>query len=835
MFGRFLRGSPPAAPPARERQESASALTLSQVLAMAVAHHQAGRLGEAEQLYTRILSTDPSNFDALHLLGVIAHQQGHPARAVELISKAVSIDSSNAQAQSNLGESYRRQGHTVEAESCYRTAIRLQPDYFDAYFNLGLLLSAKGDLAQARDALLQAVRLRPESASGHNSLGNVLRQLGDAAGARASHEQALALQPDFADAHNDLGSLLHDQGDLEAAAAHYRRALALKPNFAVAHFNLGNLLREQGKREEAEACYKGALALDPGFDAAHVNLGNLYREEARLKEALLQYEEAARLLPGQAALQLSLGHLLHLLGRYPEAQAAFENALTLDPGSAEAAFGLGIVLVDLARQEKAVAWFDKALALAPEMLAARWAQAIAQLPAVYSSAPEVGVRRAAFAERLGELETWLSARTIHDGDRAVGAIQPFLLAYQDESNRNLLERYGTLCARLMANWQKGRPAQTIPQPGKKTRLRVGIASAQIYDHSVWSAIVRGWLAHLDRARFELHIFHLGTYADGETAYARSRAARFDQGPRTLEQWTDLIAERQLDALIYPEVGMDMMTVRLASLRLAPVQAASWGHPETTGLPTIDFYLSSEDLEPPQAQANYIERLIALPHLGCVYTRYRGAVAAPDRAMLGVELHGPVMLCPGTPFKYTPANDAPLVEIARRLGRCRLVFFTHDRLPHLSERVRARLAAAFERTGLDTDKFIVFLPWQSRPAFYGLMQRADVYLDTIGFSGFNTAMQALECGLPVVAHEGRFLRSRLASGPLRRAGLSELVAESDEAYIEAAVRLARAESYRVALRTRIATACVALYDDLAPVRALEAFLEGACRRGRAEVP
>src|SRR6266571_5355826 len=559
MFGRFLRGSPPAAPPARERQESASALTLSQVLAMAVAHHQAGRLGEAEQLYTRILSTDPSNFDALHLLGVIAHQQGHPARAVELISKAVSIDSSNAQAQSNLGESYRRQGHTAEAESCYRTAIRLQPDYFDAYFNLGLLLSAKVDLAQARDALLQAVRLRPESASGHNSLGNVLRQLGDAAGARASHEQALALQPDFADAHNDLGSLLHDQGDLEA-------------------------------------------------DAAHVNLGNLYREEARLKEALLQYEEAARLLPGQAAQQLSLGHLLHLLGRYPEAQAAFENALTLDPGSAEAAFGLGIVLVDLGRQEQAVAWFDKALALAPGMLAARWAKAIAQLPAVYSSAPEVGVRRAAFAERLGELETWLSARTIHDGDRAVGAIQPFLLAYQDESNRNLLERYGTLCARLMANWQKGRPAQTIPRPGKKTRLRVGIASAQIYDHSVWSAIVRGWLAHLDRARFEPHVFHLGTHADGETAYARSRAARFDQGPRTLEQWTDLIAARQLDALIYPEVGMDTMTVRLASLRLAPVQAASWGHPETTGLPTIDFYLSSEDLEPPQAQANYIERL-----------------------------------------------------------------------------------------------------------------------------------------------------------------------------------------------------------------------------------
>jgi protein O-GlcNAc transferase len=835
VFGRFLKRdrNPPATPSVRGQQGSASALTLSEVpqaLAAAMAHHQAGRLREAEHLYNRILGADPANFDALHLLGVIAHQEGHHARAVELISKAASIDSSIAPVHNNLGESYRQLGRSAQAESCYRTAIQLQPDYFDPYFNLGLLLSAKGDLAQSRDALRQAVRLRPESASAHNSLGNVLSKLGDTVGARASLEQALALRPDSADAHNNLGSLLHGQGEPKAAAAHYRQALALKPDYAVAQFNLGNLLREQGQAEEAETYYKGALTLNPGLDAAHTNLGNLYREQGRLKEALAHHEEAARLLPGDAALQLSLGHLLHLLGRYPEAQAAFEKALALDPASAEAAFGLGIVLVGLGRQEQAVARFDKALTLDPEMLAARWALTIAQVPAVYSSAPEVGARRASFAARLAELEAWLDARTVPDADRAVGAIQPFLLAYQEESNRDLLGRYGALCARLMADWQKSHPVRAIAQPANKARLRVGIVSAQIYEHSVWSAIVKGWLAHLDRARFELHLFHLGTQADGETAYARSQATRFDQGPRTLEQWTDLLAARQLDALIYPEVGMDTMTVRLASLRLAPVQAASWGHPETTGLPTIDFYLSGEALEPPQGQANYTERLIALPHLGCAYTPYRGPAVPPDLAPLGAEPHGPVMICPGTPIKYTPANDAPLVEIARRLGRCRLVFFTHQRLPHLSERVRARLAAAFESAGLDPDAFIVSLPWQPRPAFYGLMQRADVYLDTIGFSGFNTAMQALECALPVVAREGRFLRGRLASGPMRQAGLSELVAESDEDYVEIAVRLARDVAYRKELRTRIAAARVPLYDDLAPVRALGTFLDEVCGRG-----
>jgi predicted O-linked N-acetylglucosamine transferase (SPINDLY family) len=158
-----------------------------------------------------------------------------------------------------------------------------------------------------------------------------------------------------------------------------------------------------------------------------------------------------------------------------------------------------------------------------------------------------------------------------------------------------------------------------------------------------------------------------------------------------------------------------------------------------------------------------------------------------------------------------------------------MFFTHH-LSHLSEKLRERLGAAFERAGLDPAEFVTFVPWQSRPAFYGLMQRADVYLDTVGFSGFNTAMQALECGLPVVTREGRFLRGRLASGPLRRAGLSELVAASDEAYIDIAVRLARDRTYREALRRRIATARAVLYDDLAPARALETFLADACSRG-----
>jgi predicted O-linked N-acetylglucosamine transferase (SPINDLY family) len=117
-------------------------------------------------------------------------------------------------------------------------------------------------------------------------------------------------------------------------------------------------------------------------------------------------------------------------------------------------------------------------------------------------------------------------------------------------------------------------------------------------------------------------------------------------------------------------------------------------------------------------------------------------------------------------------------------------------------------------------------------FHGLMHRADVFLDTIGFSGFNTAMQAIESNLPIVTKEGRFLRGRLASGILKQMGMQELVVTSEDEYVELAVRIAGNRSYRNELSTRIAREKQVLFNDLEPLRALEDFLIQAVERSRA---
>jgi predicted O-linked N-acetylglucosamine transferase (SPINDLY family) len=326
------------------------------------------------------------------------------------------------------------------------------------------------------------------------------------------------------------------------------------------------------------------------------------------------------------------------------------------------------------------------------------------------------------------------------------------------------------------------------------------------------------------------VFHLGSTEDEDTLFARSRASHFEQGKRSLLQWVRAIVGQCPDVLIYPEMGMDAMTVKLASMRLAPVQVVTWGHPETTGLPTLDYFLSAEDMEPARAQENYTERLVRLPHLGCFYSPPDIVASEPDLDALGIGTGHPILLCPGVPFKYAPEHDKVFPEIVRRLGRCRLVFFSH-RVHSLSEKLARRLRVVFAHADLDMDEYVRFIPWQSRRSFYGLMKRADVFLDTIGFSGFNTAIQAIECGLPVVTREGRFLRGRLASGILKRMGLHELVAATEDEYAALAAKICRDAPYRARIRERIEQSRGVLFEDEAPIRAMEEFLVEAVGQAR----
>lgn len=601
-------------------------------------------------------------------------------------------------------------------------------------------------------------------------------------------------------------------------------AKAAAPDSADACFRLGTDLAQRGQLDQAIVLLRRATELAPHGAGAYHNLASAYRDRGDIQAALAAYRDAARLDPNFADAHYGVGLMLMAERRYEEALVSLRRAIELDPRLAEAHFQAGNAHMGLGDWQAALAEFKAAIDARPDYAEARWARAMSQLPAVYGFGTDPGERRHAFAAQLEVLRKWFHTARRPDAHLAVGVHQPFYLAYQEAPNRELLAKYGALCTELMGAWQSGAglalPAARREAGKKRGKPRIGIVSAHIHDHSVWTALVRGWVERLSAAN-ELHLFHLGTTQDAETKFARRRAAGFLAGIRPFDDWARAVHGAQLDLLLYPEIGMDATSAKLAALRLAPAQAASWGHPETSGLPTIDYYLSAQALEPADAQENYTEKLVALPNLGCWLVPGEETSAKPP--MLDLAADEVVLLCPGNAFKYAPQQDRVLTALAQRVPQARLVFF-RSRPDALAERLRERLRESFHRAGVDFERRVIFLPWQTRASFRALLVRADLYLDTIGFSGFNTAVHALECGLPIVAREGRFLRGRLASGMLRHLGLGELVAESDEAYLELAAALAADRERRQALRRRIASARQRLYRDAAPLEALQRFVE-----------
>ena len=723
-----------------------------------------------------------------------------------------------------LGDRTEASGDRHEACEHYRKAVKAAPGYAKAQLSLGVVLEGIGDAAGAIGAYEAALAGDPENPNPNASynLGKLLYTRGGLGRAEALLQSALVHKPEFPEAQVVLASVFETQGKLELAAAALEVALKQRPDWPGALCNYAAVLKKLGRLDEAEAVLSRVVSIEPDNADASYELAILLHVRDALQEAKKMLQRVLELNPQFPKAHAEMGGVCKGLGDYAEAENCFRTAIVLDPDYVGAYYLLGDILYSQGEREMALSAFENALSLRPDFIEARWAHMMAQIPAVYDDSFEVAPSRAAFARELEEIRVWAGMKSTIPAHELVGMIQPFDLAYTPENNRELLARHGEFCARMMGDWLRALgPMES--HCGDRDRIKVGIVSAHVFDHSVWNAIIKGWVTNLDASRFSVSIFHLGARCDDETAFARSSVVHFEQGPKSVNEWVRSVLARCPDALIYAEIGMDPTTLRLASLRLAPVQAATWGHPETTGLPTIDYYLSAECLEPVGAEAHYTEALVRLPGLGVCYQPVPVQHVVPDLQALEIDRDRPVLLNPGTPFKYSPRYDWVFIEIARRLGDCQLIFFV-GRNKALSERLQRRLSAAFSASGLDFDRQVKFVPWLDRANFHGLMKRADVFLDSIGFSGFNTAMQAVDCGLPIVAREGCFMRGRLASGILDRMGLLDLVAKSDNEYIDLAVRLASDEDYRQSVSARMSQARGILYNDVEPVRALEEFLE-----------
>jgi protein O-GlcNAc transferase len=678
-----------------------------------------------------------------------------------------------------------------------------------------------GRLPEAERLYRQVCAADPNHAGGFHRLGVVAHQLGRPDAAELL-KRAITLKPDLAEAHNDLGNVLGAQGKFVQAAACFERAAVLKPDFADAHYNRGLALGNLGRFGDAAGSFQRVLALNPQSALAHAALAATLRELGRCAEAVAHYRRAAALMPNFAGAHNNLANALMELGQPEEALAHFDRAIALAPSFAPAHYNRGIALRGQSRFTEATASFERAVAIKPDFLQAKLAACVARLPILYENEPEIAARRADYAACLHALHDEVE-RMATPGDLAdaVGAHQPFYLAYQGLNDRDLQAIYGAMVCRIMAARHGPAKLPAPPEPGEP--VRVAIVSGFFRQHSNWKIPIKGWLSQLDRRRFRLFGYYTADEGDAETEAAAALCERFVKGPLALDAWRQAILADAPHVIIYPEVGMDRVSAQLAAQRLAPVQCNAWGHPDTSGFTTLDHYLSSDLMEPPDGAQHYTERLVRLPNLSIYYEPPGVAPAAADRAALGLRPGATVFWCAQSLPKYLPQYDQVFPRIARDAGDCQFTFIEFPGGAQITGLFRERLERAFAAFGLKAADHCVFLPRLKSQEFVAAIGACDAVLDSIGWSGCNSVLESLVHDLPIVTMTGPLMRGRHATAILTMMDVQDTVTVSVDGYVAAAMRIASDADWRSSLRSKIARNKHRLYRDSACIAALEDFL------------
>lgn len=713
-----------------------------------------------------------------------------------------------------------QQGRLEEADALFLQAHLIDAKNLDVLNFLGIRFYQKQEYANALRFLNNANELAPNSVQTLSNLGLIHHAIGDFQSAIQCFNQAISCNPDLPEIYNNRGNALKALNQTQAALSSYQQAIALRPNYSEALSNQGVIFLEEGYPEKALPFFKEAIEANPNLATAFNNLGNALTQLELYEEAFQCFERALQLNGGYLDACLNFGNSLKKCKQHIAAIDCYQHALKIHPQNAKTFYLLGEIYYDMGDCELAKTYYAKSLELNPADMQTQCALAIAQIPKVHLNQRSLADSKMSFAAQLQRLKTCnFSDRHTEEIFNALTR-HPFYLAYHDENNESLISEYGLICTNHVKGIQN--QLQLIEKnPQSNTKIRVGIISRFFNSHPVWHAITKGLIGNLDANKFEIFLFNTNGTEDAETEFAKAKTASYQICKNSIERTAQEIIKQNVDVLIYPEIGMDTNSKALACLRLAPIQIVSWGHPETTGLPTIDFYLSGQMLEPSNGQDFYSEKLIKLPNLGTYFENQPIEAVDPDLESLGINPSIPILLCAGSPSKYTPDYDSVLIKIAEKVGKCQFVFFHFDE--NLTAILRERLNNAFAAAKLDTNQFLRFIPFLKKEEFHGLLQKADLYLDTVGFSGFNTAMQAIVSNLPIVTIEGSKMRGRLASAILNQIGLQDFVCYSKDEYVDLTVELIQNKELLRSYKDKIIKAKATLFNDVAPIRALESFL------------
>lgn len=727
-----------------------------------------------------------------------------------------------------------------EAEQKYKKLLKEDGNQPEVLFNLGMVYYKTNQYQQALDLLLKSSELEPLKALNHYGIGLALEKLGRIPQAIRAYEQAIAQDSVWIDPYNNLGNIFLKAGELEQAELIYRAAIAANSSHFGSYINLGNILMERRQINEAIETYKKALDLNPSHPDILHNLGvasnanqdsvqaafyygYAYYYQGQYQQAIRQFEQLIKREIGDANLYLALADCYRNLNQYEETIETYQSGIKHYPKVDNLHFFLALTLQEFGCTEEVIKVATEALEFIPNSVALKLVQRI-MLPIIYETEAEINFYRSKFIQGLQELVEQLSLDTVEARKQyliGIGSYTNFYLQYQGKNDVELQKQYGQFVHQIMAaNYPQWVMPLSMRSLGKYEKIRVGYISSYFRNHNgaKWAL---GWLQNHNRQDFKIYCYYTGSILDQVTQKFDSLCDVMHHMPDDLEAVCSQIVADKLHILVFPDIGMSPPTTQIAGLRLAPVQCTAWGHPVTSGLPTIDYYLSSNLMEPENAQEHYTEQLVRLPNLGFSYIK--PVIPQPTKTCSDFQLRDDalVYLSSQSLFKYLPQFDYIFVAIVQQVPQSQIAFLSHPSR-YIVEKFRQRLKRTFAKFNLNSEDYCVIVPRQDTVGYFNLNLVSDVFIDTFTWNGGNTTLEAIACNLPVVTCPGEFMRGRHSCAILEMLGVTDTIASSEAEYIEIAVRLGLDRKWRDSITLRMKERYSYLYDDKTCVAALDAF-------------
>ncbi len=649
--------------------------------------------------------------------------------------------------------------------------------------------------------------------------------------AKHALRRLLVNAPRHAEAVFELAKL--SEAKLDQALPLYLRALGINQRYADAWYRLGMTYERGGLFNKAVMAFLAYLRLRPKPTTGNVymRLGHSLDQMNREAGAVEYYLRALALDPENPAVLFSLSHSLQTLG---DTDLAIECLMSIGR-MYPARIGLTSLLMGymLEKQglfESAMECYAEALRREPRQLFWQLKRDLAY-PLVPESRAEIDNINTQIEKVLDKALFRLRHQPVqipHQHFYFLGMIHGNIVhtAYHHILPLHQRQLVGELFERTLP---KAPPFELLPRRSKKIHLGIVVAARSVGLSYFYAGAT---VDQLDPERFEVTYFCqsqnvASLFNKLNPFHFHGRHMKWQMIPDDLYQAVELIRSKRPDVVYYTEPAWDFSQTVMALFRTAPVQCTSWMSPGTSGLTTMDYFLSSVYMERPDAQNQYSEKLENCKETFPSWVKKVVLPPPAPRSDFGLQDDWVVYSCLQNLMKFHPDFDHVVAEILRRNPKAHLIMLSAKERQWLADRLMKR----FEKHIPDVMERIWVFPELSNQDFLLLMQNCDIALDPIYYGGGTTAYQAMAAGLPVVTMPGERMVGRITAGLYDLLEIPDTVTASIEQYIETAVALGLDPAWRQDIHQRTVSRLDRIFEDQRAVDFFSNFLERVVNKTR----